>query len=208
MKITTETIRQLIKEELKAVLEGRTIYAPGPVYPDEAEQDHIDWREESPRAQMRGIKYEYRPTERGSQIDYDEQPADPNLLPPELRDYVTTGKIGKEQAKLFHDATAVGRHKQKVDQGKKIDQYFHDRKRVGSTELDVQIKEMEEELKQLKAAELPASDKERWQLLDKIDDYEHMLRQLKRLQKDPYGHTALKPYSDIRRPRRPLRKNK
>ena len=208
MKITTETRRQLIKEELKAVLEGRTIYAPGPVYPDEDEQDHIDWREESPRAQMRGIKYEYRPTERGSQIVYDDQPADPNLIPPELRDYVATGKIDKEQAKLFHDAIIDGSHKEKLDQQAKLDQYFSDTKKAGKTELALQIKEMEEELEQLKAAELPASDKERWQLLNKINDYERMLRKLKRLQKDPYDYKALKPHSDIRRPRRPVRRNK
>ena len=208
MKITTETIRQLIKEELKAVLEGRTIYAPGPVYPDEDEQDHIEWKEERPLAQKRGIKYEYRPTQRGSQIVYDDQPADPNLIPPELRDYVATGKIDKEQAKLFHDAIIDGSHKEKLDQQAKFDQYFYDAKRVGSTELAVQIKEMEEEIKQLEAASETASEKERYELLGKINDYELMLRRLKRLQKDPYSNIGIKPHSDIRRPRRPVRKNK
>lgn len=52
MKLTTDTIRRLIKEELEAVLEaitGRTIYAPGPV----------------------GT---YMPKEKGSRIDYDRDP--------------------------------------------------------------------------------------------------------------------------------------
>lgn len=64
MKLTIETIRRLIKEELKAVHEaitGRTIYAPGPVKTKSGT---------------------YIPKEKGSRIDYDRDPfleLDPNI---------------------------------------------------------------------------------------------------------------------------------
>ena len=68
MKLTTKQIREIIKEELKAVLEGkyRTIYAPGPV-PD----DYADYKTSRHPG---NTEFETRPVERGSHIEYHTDP--------------------------------------------------------------------------------------------------------------------------------------
>lgn len=124
MKLTTEQIKQIIKEELKAVLEGRTIYAPGPLHGDDIKKG-----------------YERRPWERGSDIIYDDEPADPNLLKPDLRAAVAGGMLDKEQSKEFQSALGGSE--------KDVDKYFHDHERVGSTELDVLIKQMQDKYNEL-----------------------------------------------------------
>ena len=73
MKLTTKQIREIIKEELKAVLEGRTIIAPGPIHKhllDPDSQYEIDRRDKGGKDKWER-RYEYRPGQRGSNIVYE-----------------------------------------------------------------------------------------------------------------------------------------
>lgn len=209
MKLTTEQIRQIIKEELKAVLEGRTIIAPGPIYPDEDEQDNIDWREDEPLARKLGLKYEYRPSERGSNIVYDDEtPESLKELDPEIRDLVAQGRLDKEQAMQLQASLGSGDWR---DEEAKVEKYFHDARRVGKTELAVQIEDLKKEIKKLQyALETTQDEDERMQLQIKINNSGNLLRKLEMIhdKKDPYGHLKLGAYTSIRDTRRPVRKDK
>ena len=184
MKLTTEQIKQIIKEELKAVLEGRTIYAPGPEHPYDPETG-----------------FERRPFQRGSDIVYDDEPADLNLLKPELRKAVAGGMLDKEQAKEFQ--SALGGSEENVDK------YFYDHERVGSTELDVLIKQMQDKVNELRKQFYSMENgparinvgHEMSELRNKLDD-------LQRVRRKSYERKAdLGTDADVF-PRRPLRRNK
>jgi len=108
MKLTAKQIKQLIKEELQKVLEGRftdrrTIIAPGPVYDDKAKDMS------KPPSRHR---YASTPIETGSTIVYD-NPYD--LLDPQV-----------QQAIPMDSATGSEAHSQAYELQRAIDPDFDD----------------------------------------------------------------------------------
>jgi len=211
MKLTTKQIKQIIKEELKAVLEGRTIYAPGPIHKhllDPDSQYEIDRRDKGGKDKWKR-RYEYRPGQRGSNIVYDDEtPESLQELHPEIRDLVAQGKLDIAQAMQFQASLGSGDWR---DEEAKVEKYFHDAKRVGKTELAVQIEDLKKEIEELEYTLKTTQDKdERMQLQAKIIYNENLLWQLEMVhdKKDPYRHLTLKPYTRINDPRRPVRKDK
>lgn len=148
MKLTTETIRKLIKEELEAVLEaitGRTIYAPGPVKTKSGT---------------------YMPKEKGSRIRYDRDPfleLDPDIqksIPKgssagsELQAYelqrAMDPDFGKEDYPDFTGMSPeeIEIHKDKAEQ-RAEEEFAQGVERQGEDSVDVAIQEINKELRRI-----------------------------------------------------------
>jgi len=157
VKLTTKQIREIIKEELRAVLEGkyRTIYAPGPV-PD----DYADYKTSRHPG---NTEFETRPVERGSHIEYHTDPF--SELDPLIQQKVPRGEASQAyelQRALdpefgqgeYPDFTGMSPeeievHKEKEDNKTKED-FMQGMENYGKDFVEKELAKVQEELAQLR----------------------------------------------------------
>ena len=163
MKLTTEQIRQIIKEELNEVTKGKysknyRIQAPGPVYDDEMGRN-------------------YTPIETGSSIVYDT----PEYDDPKIRDFA---KLDPEMAKELH-RSVIGR-----EDLEDFDYVSHSIE-AGSGERA--LADLYKHAANLRRAARKARREGREEDLEKIGaeiaTVEAAIEKLDRRSKDPYGDT-------------------
>ena len=170
MKLTTEQIRQIIKEELHEVTEGkysdnRTIYAPGPVPPSEETE----------------FSYTQVPRERGSSIVYNEPDYDPKLE--KYKDEAP------ELAKELQRALLSDNPEDLEDFN-----YVLDRIEAGppSKRALVDLKRHASDLRRaFRKARREGREEDLKQLGVKIDRVEATIEKLDQSSKDPYGDTKM-----------------
>ena len=185
MKLTTEQIRQIIKEELHEVTKGkysknRTIYAPGPV-------------------DQPGSRYPQVPYEKGSSIVYDEPEFHPKLkkyqdLDPELAKELQRALLSDnpEDLKDFNyvlDRIEAGPPSERAlaDLNKHVSDLRRAYRKARREGREEDLKQLETEIATVEAA------------IEKLD----------RRSKDPYGDTERdRPKGARFDPRRPVRKNR